>query len=66
MGSRDGRTRSPVVTARSEESLSSTLGDILQASDNLSRVISSYKRVMEGQAMNGEVAISTLPDSEGT
>lgn len=36
------------------------LGAILQASDNLSRVINTYKAVVEGQA-NGEV-----PDSEGT
>lgn len=41
------------------------LGDILQASDNLSRVINSYKTVVEGQVINGEVATSALPDSEG-
>lgn len=41
------------------------LGDILQASDNLSRVINSYKTVVEGQVINGEVATSAIPDSEG-
>lgn len=43
----------------------SVLGDILQASDHLSRVINSYKTVVEGQVINGEVAASTMPDSEG-
>ena len=47
-------------------SLISALGDILQASDNLSRVINSYKTIVEGQVINGEVSASTLPDSEGT
>lgn len=46
-------------------SLFSALGDILQASDNLSRVINLYKTVVEGQVINGEVATSTMPDSEG-
>lgn len=46
-------------------SLLSVLGDILQASDNLSRVINSYKIVVEGQVINGEVATSTMPDNEG-
>uniref|UniRef100_A0A8C6DN15 Golgi associated, gamma adaptin ear containing, ARF binding protein 3 n=1 Tax=Moschus moschiferus TaxID=68415 RepID=A0A8C6DN15_MOSMO len=43
----------------------SSLGDILQASDNLSRVINSYKTVVEGQLVNGEVVTSAVPDSEG-
>lgn len=54
-----------VVIARNEEFLSSALGDILQASDNLSRVINSYKTIIEGQIINGEVTTSTMPDSEG-
>lgn len=29
-------------------------GDILQASDDLSHVINSYKRIVEGQTINGE------------
>ena len=44
---------------------SPVLGDILQASDNLSRVINSYKTVVEGQVVNGEVVTSAIPDSEG-
>lgn len=46
-------------------SLFFALGDILQASDNLSRVINSYKTIVEGQVLNGEVSAPTLPDSEG-
>lgn len=53
------------VMAWSKKYLFSALGDILQASDNLSRVISSYKTVVEGQVVNGEVATSAIPDSEG-
>ncbi|XP_069056230.1 ADP-ribosylation factor-binding protein GGA3 isoform X2 [Pleurodeles waltl] len=34
-----------------------SLGDILQASDNLSRVINLYKKVIEGQVINGEFDI---------
>lgn len=34
-----------------------SLGDILQASDNLSRVINLYKKVIEGQVFNGELDI---------
>ena len=44
---------------------SPVLGDILQASDNLSRVINSYKTVVEGQVVNGEVVTSASSDSEG-
>lgn len=29
-------------------------GDILQASDDLSQVINSYKKIVEGQTINGE------------
>lgn len=29
-------------------------GDILQASDDLSRVINSYKKIVEGQPINGD------------
>ncbi|XP_038569711.1 ADP-ribosylation factor-binding protein GGA3a isoform X3 [Micropterus salmoides] len=31
-----------------------SLGDILQASDDLSHVINSYKKIVEGQTINGE------------
>lgn len=30
------------------------LGDILQANDDLSQVINLYKKIVEGQTMNGE------------
>ena len=29
-------------------------GEILQASDDLSRVINSYRKIVEGQRINGE------------
>lgn len=39
-------------------------GDILQASDDLSQVINSYKRIVEGQPINGEDALPTAAHSE--
>ncbi|XP_076791590.1 ADP-ribosylation factor-binding protein GGA3 isoform X4 [Arvicanthis niloticus] len=51
--------------ASETEDNDNSLGDILQASDNLSRVINSYKTIIEGQIINGEVTTSTMPDSEG-
>ncbi|XP_042306216.1 ADP-ribosylation factor-binding protein GGA3 isoform X2 [Sceloporus undulatus] len=50
--------------ASETEDNDSSLGDILQASDNLSRVINSYKRIIEGQVINGEVDISILPTTD--
>ena len=41
------------------------IGDILQASDNLSRVINSYKKIIEGQVINGEVDLPVVPVAEG-
>ncbi|KAM8946182.1 ADP-ribosylation factor-binding protein GGA3 [Pelodytes ibericus] len=46
--------------ASETEDNDSSLGDILQASDNLSRVINLYKKVVEGQDINGEM---DLPDT---
>uniref|UniRef100_A0A8C2X6T4 Golgi associated, gamma adaptin ear containing, ARF binding protein 3a n=1 Tax=Cyclopterus lumpus TaxID=8103 RepID=A0A8C2X6T4_CYCLU len=40
--------------ATETEDNESSLGDILQASDDLSHVISSYKKLVEGQIVNGE------------
>ncbi|XP_042198390.1 ADP-ribosylation factor-binding protein GGA3 isoform X1 [Callorhinchus milii] len=37
------------------------LGEILQASDELSRVINSYKKIVQGQTVNGEVDLPELP-----
>uniref|UniRef100_A0A670JFF9 Golgi associated, gamma adaptin ear containing, ARF binding protein 3 n=1 Tax=Podarcis muralis TaxID=64176 RepID=A0A670JFF9_PODMU len=51
--------------ASETEDNDSTLGDILQASDNLSRVINTYKRIIEGQVVNGEVDIPGLPPTDG-
>ncbi|XP_074121222.1 ADP-ribosylation factor-binding protein GGA3 isoform X4 [Sminthopsis crassicaudata] len=52
--------------ASETEDNDSSLGDILQASDNLSRVINSYKKIIEGQVINGEVASLAISASEGT
>uniref|UniRef100_A0A670XTI3 Golgi associated, gamma adaptin ear containing, ARF binding protein 3 n=1 Tax=Pseudonaja textilis TaxID=8673 RepID=A0A670XTI3_PSETE len=52
--------------ASDTEDNDSSLGDILQASDNLSRVINSYKKIIEGQVVNGEVDLSMLPTTEGS
>lgn len=41
------------------------VGDILQASDNLSRVINSYKKIIEGQVINGEVDLPVMSVVEG-
>ncbi|CAJ1053602.1 ADP-ribosylation factor-binding protein GGA3a [Xyrichtys novacula] len=40
--------------ATETEDNDSSLGDILQASDDLSQVINSYKKIVEGQTFNGE------------
>ncbi|XP_056265807.1 ADP-ribosylation factor-binding protein GGA3a [Pseudoliparis swirei] len=40
--------------ATETEDNESSLGDILQASDDLSHVINSYKKIVEGQIVNGE------------
>ncbi|KAI9513960.1 hypothetical protein NQZ68_038020 [Dissostichus eleginoides] len=42
--------------ATETEDNDSSLGDILQASDDLSHVIHSYKRIVDGQINNGETA----------
>ncbi|XP_033986227.1 ADP-ribosylation factor-binding protein GGA3a [Trematomus bernacchii] len=42
--------------ATETEDNDSSLGDILQASDDLSHVINSYKRIVDGQLINGETA----------
>uniref|UniRef100_A0A4X2L030 Golgi associated, gamma adaptin ear containing, ARF binding protein 3 n=1 Tax=Vombatus ursinus TaxID=29139 RepID=A0A4X2L030_VOMUR len=52
--------------ASETEDNDSSLGDILQASDNLSRVINSYKKIIEGQVINGEVASLAISAPEGS
>ncbi|XP_052614926.1 ADP-ribosylation factor-binding protein GGA3 isoform X3 [Peromyscus californicus insignis] len=61
----ENKRRTLFKLASETEDNDNSLGDILQASDNLSRVISSYKTIIEGQIINGEVTTSTMPDSEG-
>uniref|UniRef100_A0A8C9EMR4 Golgi associated, gamma adaptin ear containing, ARF binding protein 3 n=1 Tax=Pavo cristatus TaxID=9049 RepID=A0A8C9EMR4_PAVCR len=51
--------------ASETEDNDSSLGDILQASDNLSRVINSYKKTIEGQVINGEVDLRAISGVEG-
>ncbi|XP_058708718.1 ADP-ribosylation factor-binding protein GGA3 isoform X3 [Poecile atricapillus] len=51
--------------ASETEDNDSSLGDILQASDNLSRVINSYKKIIEGQTINGEVDLPGMSVVEG-
>ncbi|NWU06991.1 GGA3 protein, partial [Cephalopterus ornatus] len=52
--------------ASETEDNDSSLGDILQASDNLSRVINSYKKTIEGQVINGEVDLPGTSVVEGS
>ncbi|XP_073444122.1 ADP-ribosylation factor-binding protein GGA3 [Dendrobates tinctorius] len=44
--------------ASETEDNDSSLGDILQTSDNVSRAINMYKVVVEGQEINGELGLS--------
>ncbi|ERE69134.1 ADP-ribosylation factor-binding protein GGA3 [Cricetulus griseus] len=60
----ENKRRTLFKLASETEDNDNSLGDILQASDNLSRVINSYKTIVEGQTINGEVTTSTMPDSE--
>ncbi|KFZ65882.1 ADP-ribosylation factor-binding protein GGA3, partial [Podiceps cristatus] len=52
--------------ASETEDNDSSLGDILQASDNLSRVINSYKKIIEGQVINGDVDLPVMSVVEGS
>uniref|UniRef100_A0A4W6FRT4 Golgi associated, gamma adaptin ear containing, ARF binding protein 3a n=1 Tax=Lates calcarifer TaxID=8187 RepID=A0A4W6FRT4_LATCA len=53
-GDCDKLRQTVVQLATETEDNDSSLGDILQASDDLSRVINSYKKIVEGQTINGE------------
>uniref|UniRef100_A0A668AXD2 Golgi associated, gamma adaptin ear containing, ARF binding protein 3a n=1 Tax=Myripristis murdjan TaxID=586833 RepID=A0A668AXD2_9TELE len=59
----DKLRRSVFQLATETEDNDSSLGDILQASDDLSRVINSYKKIVEGQTVNGEREESLTPSS---
>ncbi|XP_029946266.1 ADP-ribosylation factor-binding protein GGA3 [Salarias fasciatus] len=50
----DKLRRAAFKMATETEDNDTTLGDILQASDDLSRVINSYKKIVEGQPINGD------------
>ncbi|XP_075033955.1 ADP-ribosylation factor-binding protein GGA3 [Mixophyes fleayi] len=50
--------------ASETEDNDSSLGDILQASDNLSRAINMYKKVVEGQDINGDMDLPEIADSK--
>lgn len=50
----DKLRRAAFKMATETEDNDTTLGDILQASDDLTRVISSYKRIVEGLPINGD------------
>uniref|UniRef100_UPI00398EAC0A ADP-ribosylation factor-binding protein GGA3-like n=1 Tax=Pristiophorus japonicus TaxID=55135 RepID=UPI00398EAC0A len=47
--------------ASETEDNDNSLGEILQASDDLSRAINSYKKTVHGQAVNGELDLPELP-----
>uniref|UniRef100_A0A8D3E0A8 Golgi associated, gamma adaptin ear containing, ARF binding protein 3 n=1 Tax=Scophthalmus maximus TaxID=52904 RepID=A0A8D3E0A8_SCOMX len=50
----DKLRRAAFKMATETEDNDTSLGDILQASDDLSRVINSYKKIVEGQPINGD------------
>ncbi|XP_037647491.1 ADP-ribosylation factor-binding protein GGA3 isoform X1 [Sebastes umbrosus] len=50
----DKLRRAAFKIATETEDNDTSLGDILQASDDLSRVINSYKKIVEGQPINGD------------
>uniref|UniRef100_A0A8D3DVV8 Golgi associated, gamma adaptin ear containing, ARF binding protein 3 n=1 Tax=Scophthalmus maximus TaxID=52904 RepID=A0A8D3DVV8_SCOMX len=64
----DKLRRAAFKMATETEDNDTSLGDILQASDDLSRVINSYKKIVEGQPINGDSAEppSTACHSENT
>ncbi|XP_022378979.1 ADP-ribosylation factor-binding protein GGA3 isoform X3 [Enhydra lutris kenyoni] len=59
----ENKRRTLFKLASETEDNDNSLGDILQASDNLSRVINSYKTVVEEQVINGEMADAAVPDA---
>uniref|UniRef100_A0A6Q2ZN40 Golgi associated, gamma adaptin ear containing, ARF binding protein 3b n=1 Tax=Esox lucius TaxID=8010 RepID=A0A6Q2ZN40_ESOLU len=57
----DKLRRAAFKMATETEDNDTSLGDILQASDDLSRVINSYKKIVEGQTVNGDMSDGTHP-----
>uniref|UniRef100_A0A8C5HBX0 Golgi associated, gamma adaptin ear containing, ARF binding protein 3b n=1 Tax=Gouania willdenowi TaxID=441366 RepID=A0A8C5HBX0_GOUWI len=62
----DKLRRAAFKMATESEDHDNTLGDILQASDDLSRVINSYKKIVEEQPINGSSEEEEPPSSETT
>ncbi|XP_056144613.1 ADP-ribosylation factor-binding protein GGA3 [Lampris incognitus] len=64
----DKLRRAAFKMATETEDNDSSLGDILQASDDLSKVINSYKKIVEGQTIggDGEECRTTAGSSETT
>uniref|UniRef100_A0A3Q1BZ78 Golgi associated, gamma adaptin ear containing, ARF binding protein 3b n=1 Tax=Amphiprion ocellaris TaxID=80972 RepID=A0A3Q1BZ78_AMPOC len=54
----DKLRRAAFKMATETEDNDTSLGDILQASDDLSRVINSYKKIVEGQPINGDITVN--------
>ncbi|KAJ8264069.1 hypothetical protein GJAV_G00144740 [Gymnothorax javanicus] len=61
----DKLRRTVFKLATETEDNDNSLGDILQASDDLSRVINSYKKTVEGLAVNGEADALSSSMTEG-
>uniref|UniRef100_A0A8K9UWU4 Golgi associated, gamma adaptin ear containing, ARF binding protein 3 n=1 Tax=Oncorhynchus mykiss TaxID=8022 RepID=A0A8K9UWU4_ONCMY len=64
----DKLRRAAFKMATETEDNDTSLGDILQASDDLSRVINSYKKIVKGQTVNGDIEDprSTTGNSDNT
>ncbi|MGH0153648.1 UNVERIFIED_CONTAM: hypothetical protein FKN15_025437 [Acipenser sinensis] len=61
------KMRSNVFKLATEtEDNDNSLGDILQASDDLSHGINSYKKIVEGQAVNGETDLPGSANMDGS
>ncbi|XP_068583496.1 ADP-ribosylation factor-binding protein GGA3a [Cebidichthys violaceus] len=64
-GDCDKLRQSVFQLATETEDNDSSLGDILQASDDLSHVINSYKKIVEGQIINEEAQQTQLAVRQG-
>ncbi|XP_033894025.3 ADP-ribosylation factor-binding protein GGA3-like isoform X1 [Acipenser ruthenus] len=62
----DKMRRNVFKLATESEDNDNSLGDILQASDDLSHGINSYKKIVEGQAVNGETDLPGSANMDGS
>uniref|UniRef100_A0A673XDZ0 Golgi associated, gamma adaptin ear containing, ARF binding protein 3 n=1 Tax=Salmo trutta TaxID=8032 RepID=A0A673XDZ0_SALTR len=60
----DKLRRAAFKMATETEDNDTSLGDILQASDDLSRVINSYKKIVKGQTVNGDKTTGNSDNTE--